>query len=269
MQTCASERPDGRNEEHIQPLAWLLQRLTPVHTYPPHASTMSHEAEAGPSSRPASPSPLSYLDDSPNFDSSLRMYSRLHSQTIERVREEHEREYRGGGGSRGPLSNRTPAHDDDIDYGDHPSPPDVLSSSDEGDSESQWSITTSQFEREQEEQWKEAMDQLQLAVQIIICPLLGKYMGRRWAYWGAYEREREIGHQNHTRRRHAFSRYTRSPALPCAQRSHGINYTAGYHSNSLASAGCPIRSFPAGSSPPGVSCPAAQPSCSNSEQTVH
>lgn len=44
--------------------------------------------------------------------------------------------------------------------------------------------TTSSFIREQEAQLKEALDQLELALKVVLCPLIGKWMGRRWAYWG-------------------------------------------------------------------------------------
>ncbi|CAO1614944.1 unnamed protein product [Sympodiomycopsis kandeliae] len=151
------------------------------------------DQEAGPSSVP-----LEYLDDHPNFESSLQTYSRIHQQTVDRIKKEHEREYRqtssqnisgahenesspSSSSSSSYLAsissqeeeNTNRRHRNDID--------DVSDVDDDDDGE--WSITTSEFEREQQEQWDEAMEQLQLAFKIIICPLFGKWMGRRWAYW--------------------------------------------------------------------------------------
>lgn len=55
---------------------------------------------------------------------------------------------------------------------------------DASDSESLFSQTTSQYLAEQERHLQEAMDQLELALKVILCPLLGKWLGRKWAYWG-------------------------------------------------------------------------------------
>lgn len=152
------------------------------------------ENEAGPSSERAGPSSRhasrssehadhssghtssGYLDDAdPNLKSSLDIYSRIHKQTIERVRTQHEREY----------ASRT----DDIDYGDTPDPH-LYSDVDDEDARSDTSseLTTSsvlsRLEREREEQFQEAIDQLELTFRLIVCPLFGKWMGRKWAYWG-------------------------------------------------------------------------------------
>lgn len=61
---------------------------------------------------------------------------------------------------------------------------------DASDSESLFSQTTSQYLAEQERHLQEAMDQLELALKVILCPLLGKWLGRKWAYWGELQSPR-------------------------------------------------------------------------------
>ncbi|PWN27825.1 hypothetical protein BDZ90DRAFT_172998 [Jaminaea rosea] len=70
-----------------------------------------------------------------------------------------------------------------------PLTPDDASSSDSDDGSEDsddYSTTTSQYIAEQEAQLREALDQLELALKVILCPLVGKWLGRRWAYWGEY-----------------------------------------------------------------------------------
>lgn len=55
------------------------------------------------------------------------------------------------------------------------------SSSDSG-SLSSW--TSSREEREAQQEWDEGIRQLQLAVQVLLFPFVGKWLGRKWSYWG-------------------------------------------------------------------------------------
>ncbi|KAL4400230.1 mitochondrial outer membrane translocase complex protein [Malassezia pachydermatis] len=50
------------------------------------------------------------------------------------------------------------------------------------------SVTSSARQREEEEraameEWEEGVRQLQLAFQLVLIPLVGKWFGRRWSYW--------------------------------------------------------------------------------------
>lgn len=60
--------------------------------------------------------------------------------------------------------------------------------------EDQWdsaSRTSSEL-REQEErrlalqEWEEGVYQFKMAFQLVLIPFFGKWLGRRWSYWGAY-----------------------------------------------------------------------------------
>ena len=62
------------------------------------------------------------------------------------------------------------------------------------DGEDQLSITTwdsQEEERQAQEEWEESMRQLNLAVQVMVLPFFGKWLGRKWSYWG--ERARASG----------------------------------------------------------------------------
>lgn len=37
-----------------------------------------------------------------------------------------------------------------------------------------------------EEQWRESLQQLELLLTMVIIPFVGKYIGRKCAYWGTY-----------------------------------------------------------------------------------
>lgn len=68
------------------------------------------------------------------------------------------------------------------------------SSSDSG-SLSSW--TSSREGREAQQEWDEGIRQLQLAVQVLLFPFVGKWLGRKWSYWGEWlesfsHREEEI-----------------------------------------------------------------------------
>ncbi|CAO1632952.1 unnamed protein product [Jaminaea pallidilutea] len=85
--------------------------------------------------------------------------------------------------------------DEDDDNGDRDgqnSDGDSSDGQDASDSESLFSQTTSQYLAEQERHLQEAMDQLELALKVILCPLLGKWLGRKWAYW-AFDRYHHHG----------------------------------------------------------------------------
>ena len=50
------------------------------------------------------------------------------------------------------------------------------------------SATSSQRELDEEyrracEEWEEGVRQLQVAFQVVLIPLIGKWVGRRWSYW--------------------------------------------------------------------------------------
>jgi hypothetical protein len=36
------------------------------------------------------------------------------------------------------------------------------------------------------EEWEESMRQMQMLVSIVLMPFFGKWMGRRWSYWGEF-----------------------------------------------------------------------------------
>lgn len=43
-----------------------------------------------------------------------------------------------------------------------------------------------------QQEWEESIHQLQQLFSIVLLPLLGKYLGRRWSYW-AYSRYIGVG----------------------------------------------------------------------------
>lgn len=38
-----------------------------------------------------------------------------------------------------------------------------------------------------EEQWRESLQQLELLLTMVLVPFIGKYAGRKCAYWGTYD----------------------------------------------------------------------------------
>lgn len=52
------------------------------------------------------------------------------------------------------------------------------------------SISTSEIysdaDSEAQEEWERSLEQLQLLLTMIIIPFVGKYFGRRFAYWGEH-----------------------------------------------------------------------------------
>ena len=69
-----------------------------------------------------------------------------------------------------------PTEDDDVD-----SLPSVssgmLSSDDDTDSE---------YESDAQKEWERSLDQLQLLLTMVLVPFVGKYLGRKFAYWSEY-----------------------------------------------------------------------------------
>ena len=71
-----------------------------------------------------------------------------------------------------------PASEDNNDVDSLPSDPD----SDE--------VTVSEeddyLESDAEREWKESLQQLELLLSLVIVPYVGKYFGRKFAYWGRF-----------------------------------------------------------------------------------
>jgi Mitochondrial import 2 len=72
--------------------------------------------------------------------------------------------------SRSPTS---PLRDSDLD-----SLPSSLDSSDYED------VDGEELESDAEQQWKESLQQMELLLTMVAIPFVGKYMGRKCAYWG-------------------------------------------------------------------------------------
>ncbi|KAJ9652706.1 hypothetical protein H2198_008073 [Neophaeococcomyces mojaviensis] len=64
------------------------------------------------------------------------------------------------------------AENDELD--ELPSEPD----SDDG------TVSEDEHESDAEREWKESMQQLELLLSMVLVPYLGKYFGRKFAYWG-------------------------------------------------------------------------------------
>ena len=58
---------------------------------------------------------------------------------------------------------------------------DSLPSSDDSDTAS---LTLSDANSDAEREWHESLQQLELLLSLVIVPYLGKYFGRKFAYWG-------------------------------------------------------------------------------------
>lgn len=43
--------------------------------------------------------------------------------------------------------------------------------------------TDSEFESDAQREWEQSLDQLQLLLTMVLIPFVGKYMGRKFAYW--------------------------------------------------------------------------------------
>ena len=66
------------------------------------------------------------------------------------------------------------ASEDNNDVDSLPSEPDTDDLSEDGE----------YLESDAEREWKESLQQLELLLSMVIVPYLGKYFGRRFAYWG-------------------------------------------------------------------------------------
>jgi hypothetical protein len=54
----------------------------------------------------------------------------------------------------------------------------------EADQVSTTSWDSEEEERQAQEEWDESMKQLNLAIQVMVLPFFGKWLGRKWSYWG-------------------------------------------------------------------------------------
>jgi len=45
-------------------------------------------------------------------------------------------------------------------------------------------ISDDEFDSDADREWKESLQQLELMLSMVIVPYLGKYFGRKFAYWG-------------------------------------------------------------------------------------
>lgn len=60
---------------------------------------------------------------------------------------------------------------------------------DDDDDDTDISITTWDSEEEERralQEWEENVQQLNLALQVMLLPFFGKWLGRKWSYWGAF-----------------------------------------------------------------------------------
>ncbi len=75
-------------------------------------------------------------------------------------------------------------------------PPESTSSQDEADSlpdsADSDSIDSEIEESDAEREWKESLEQLELLLTMVIVPYLGKYFGRKCAYWGEFSKQEEV-----------------------------------------------------------------------------
>ncbi|UZJ51452.1 hypothetical protein CBS101457_000772 [Exobasidium rhododendri] len=71
-----------------------------------------------------------------------------------------------------PPSSRAGLRIDDID---------VEAETDDQLSLSSWD--SQEEDRQAQEEWDESMKQLNLAIQVMVLPFFGKWLGRKWSYW--------------------------------------------------------------------------------------
>lgn len=60
---------------------------------------------------------------------------------------------------------------------------------DEDEQSSDLSITSwdsEEEERRARQEWEDNIQQLNLALQVMLLPFFGKWLGRKWSYWGEY-----------------------------------------------------------------------------------
>ncbi|KAB5535140.1 hypothetical protein GE09DRAFT_1291290 [Coniochaeta sp. 2T2.1] len=51
------------------------------------------------------------------------------------------------------------------------------------DSTDDYSETDSEYESDAQKEWERSLDQLQLLLTMVLVPFVGKYLGRKFAYW--------------------------------------------------------------------------------------
>ncbi len=47
-------------------------------------------------------------------------------------------------------------------------------------------VSEDDYESDAEREWKESLQQLELLLSMVIVPYVGKYFGRKFAYWGMF-----------------------------------------------------------------------------------
>lgn len=50
-------------------------------------------------------------------------------------------------------------------------------------------VSEEDYESDAEREWKESLQQLELLLSMVIVPYIGKYFGRKFAFWGMLEQE--------------------------------------------------------------------------------
>ena len=64
----------------------------------------------------------------------------------------------------------------------------------EPDSDTTSDLTLSEDEEsDAEREWKESLQQLEMLLTMVIVPYAGKYFGRKFAYWGEYNSQVQLG----------------------------------------------------------------------------
>lgn len=63
---------------------------------------------------------------------------------------------------------------------------DTGSLSDEGDDDEEEQAERARRRSDAEREWRESLQQLELMLTMVVVPYLGKYFGRKCAYWGLY-----------------------------------------------------------------------------------
>lgn len=77
-----------------------------------------------------------------------------------------------------------PAADDDFEFDSLPSSPLSSSSSSHTITSSDVSRPRHRHPSDAEQEWRESIQQLELILSLMVVPFLGKYFGRKAAYWG-------------------------------------------------------------------------------------
>lgn len=114
-----------------------------------------------------------YLDDLPHHNSSALLAS-LQERAAARAQPTSSRSKHG-------RSSRRDRDLSDIDDSEYSGQRD-----DETESEDSWNTEDEEAEeaRLAQEEWDEGIKQLQTAVQVMLLPFVGKWLGRKWSYWG-------------------------------------------------------------------------------------